>query len=260
MPSCIRCGATLDSTAKFCVMCGYPVRNNNQKASQNGGTQKSSTSQQSDVVLCIRCGKKRKLSDKLCWNCGCTNQDQIGLAGSVTASQQMWTKEQYITELNRMIGYFNKVQSWYDAHDSYIKKRNEMEKELGDYSHVRRPRHRDYDIFDRITNSFFKDTALFLWVLSESISVVVFIIFICLVTLYWPAILLIAIGCWGLCGILICVGVLLWKKGVKEVSIKREELKKVNSQISSIYKTLWSYYKNYGFCLLGFDDTNPRKI
>jgi ribosomal protein L37E len=261
VPVCIRCGAALNATAKFCGMCGYPVKNNNQTVSPNSRTQNNSSSQKPNIVVCIRCGKKRKLSDNLCWNCGCKNQEQLGLAGSNTASQQMWTKEQYIAELDRLIAYFSKVQSWYDAHDSYIKRRNEMEKELGDYSRIRRPRHReDEDLLESLSNGTLKDVALFLWIFSASSIQVILLFFIGYSTKNLFASLLISIGCLGLCVILICVGVLLWKKRSEEEAKLREELKQVNSTISYIYKTLWDYYKKYGICLLGFEDTNPRKI
>lgn len=261
MPVCIRCGAITETGFKFCEMCGYPVQNNNQKASQNSGTQSNSSSSQSDVVVCIRCGIKRKLSDKLCWNCGCKNQDQLGMAGSNTAFQEIWTKEKYIAELDRMIAYFSKMKSWYDAHNSYIKKMNEIKKELGDDSHTRRRRHReDDDLFDLISNSTLKDAAAFLWVLSGSLSFTVLILFIGFSSVNLIASLLIAIGGLGICGLLICFGVLLWKKRAEEEAKLREELKQVNSQITYIYRTLWVYYKKYGPCILGFDDTNPRKI
>lgn len=258
MPFCMKCGSQLKPTDKFCGKCGYPVQLMPQNTTSEIEIQNITVSHLPSEIICLRCGTKHKLKDKLCWNCGCPNPPQTGQSRFNPAPQQLLSKHEYIAELDRMIEYFNKAQSWYDDYYTYLRDKEKAEadyRKTPEYKYLKHQNNLERALAYRRTR---KTSALLM-----SFGIVMAIIAL-LATPFisknsgWPLALLFVFGSLGLCAALIVVGfIILFKPTARKARVDSNQS---YSQANTVYIKLRNYYKNYGYCILAADDTDPRKI
>ena len=123
MTVCLRCGKQLGDTARFCGVCGYPVKRQQTTNTQIGNT----VPHQPKPIVCLRCGKQLRTDAKFCGGCGYPTQRQTRNQQTTTSSQagrqeprqqttanyatgnsvspQMMTREQLIAEIDRIEKY-----------------------------------------------------------------------------------------------------------------------------------------------------------
>lgn len=226
MPVCLRCGGQLSSTDKFCGFCGYPT--------------------------------KRPTRDKQT-----TSNNQNG-----KNAPQIRTKEELIAEIDRMLEYFSKAQSLYDEYDRCAKKVRRIENKRRlrtEYDLKNRRYTDDTDIFEDLEDSF-ETAKLLLSGDSDSIASVFFVlsglvfiaIVIILLLLRWPYSLMIAIGCSFFCSLFVFIGVYFIIKGNREERTEIQVIRQLYDEMKALKAEQLKYYKNYGYCIVDFDDADPR--
>lgn len=226
MPVCLRCGGQLSSIDKFCGFCGYPT--------------------------------KRPTRDKQT-----TSNNQNG-----KNAPQIRTKEELIAEIDRMLEYFSKVQSLYDEYDRCAKKVRRIENKRRlrtEYDLKNRRYTDDTDIFEDLEDSF-ETAKLLLSGDSDSIASVFFVlsglvfiaIVIILLLLRWPYSLMIAIGCSLFCSLFVFIGVYFIIKGNREERTEIQVICQLYDEMKALKAEQLKYYKNYGYCIVDFDDADPR--
>lgn len=224
------------------------------------------------MPVCLRCGGQIKETDKFCGLCGYTTKRQTRDQQTTSNNQngknippQIRNKEELIAEIDRMLEYFSKVQPLYDEYDKCAKKVRRIENKRGKRIEYNNKRHTDdTDIFEDLA-----DTFEFLEVLlsgdSDSIASVFFVlgifvfiaIILILLLLSWPYSLLIATGCSFFCSLFIFIGVHFIIKGKREEKTEIQAICQLHDEMDSLRNKLMNYYKNYGYCIVGFDDVKP---
>lgn len=151
----------------------------------------------------------------------------------------------FVTEIDRMLVYFSKVQDLYDEYDRYVEIQNA---EQGDNEEsflvfllkfVLAPFTHEY-----------ADLANGLIWLGLVISVFGVFILISEIFTYYK---LIAIGCFLVSGLLCYIAVILFVENRKN---KRQERKHMESVIANLKE----YHENYGYCLVTFENANPKML
>ena len=227
MSVCLRCGGQIKETDKFCGFCGYPIKRPTQDQQTNSNNQN---------------GKN--------------------------VPPQIRTKDELIAEINRMLEYFSKVRSLYDEYDRCAKKVRRIEDKRGkriEYNNKNERYTDDTDIFEDMEDNF-----EFLKVLlsgdPDSIASVFFVlsifmfiaIVVILLLLRWPYSLLIAVGCSFFCSLFVFLGVYFIIKGKREERTETQEICKLYDEMKSLKAKQIKHYKNYGYCIVDFDDADPR--
>lgn len=227
------------------------------------------------MSVCLRCGGQIKETDKFCGLCGYTTKRQTRDKQTNSNNQngknippQIRNKEELIAEIDRMLEYFSKVQPLYDEYDKCANKVRRIENKRGKRIEYNNKRHTDdTDIFEDLA-----DTFEFLEVLlsgdSDSIASVFFVlgifvfiaIILILLLLSWPYSLLIATGCSFFCSLFIFIGVHFIIKGKREEKTEIQAICQLHYEMDSLRNKLMNYYKNYGYCIVGFDDADPRVL
>lgn len=261
MPVCIRCGANLADTCKYCGVCGYPVKQTPAYACSNM-SRANNSSQQTKAPVCIRCGKQFGQNDKFCGECGYPiNQKTQSYAPNDrqqvnNTTPRKWTKEETVAELDRMLAYFSSFQDLYDKRDTYSGIYYERLSE-------RETRYNSYRYYDENPQ----------WTLINSYSLLFTISFISLIAaalilalnilFRWEYAVLIAIGCFVLSGFCCYFGVVLLIKDNKHKRTSSKELTEYKTRIEAVYNELKRLYENYGHSIVELEYTNPvilRKI
>ena len=258
MPFCMKCGSELKATYKFCGKCGYPVQPIAQTTQNKIEIQNKTASHQPVNIICLRCGITHKLSDKICWNCGCPNPPQSGQSRFDSAPQHLLSRREYVEELDRMIDYFSKAQSWYDDYYTYLR---EKEKKEAEYRRTPEYKNLKHQYNQKLIAARRRRKATFGLLMTSSIVIAIIALLTTpFISKYhgWPLALLFIFFSLALCIALMVVGFLVMNK---PTTVKaNDDILQPQSQADPVYIKLREYYKEYGYCILGFEDTDPRKI
>lgn len=200
------------------------------------------------MAVCLRCGKQLGVTARFCGTCGYPVNRQQTATTNPTGNlvpPQIMTREQLITEIDRMLIYFSKVQDLYDEYDRYVEIQNA---EQGD----------DEDSFLVFLLKFvlapftheYADLAKgLIWL---GLVILVFGVFI-LISEIFTYYKLIAIGCFLVSGLLCYIAVILFVENSKNM---RQERKHMESVIANLKE----YHENYGYCLVTFENANPKML
>ena len=210
------------------------------------------------MPVCLRCGGQIKETDKYCGVCGYPAQKQArtqqttkcNQAGN-TAPSQLRTTEEFIAEINRMLAYFSKVQSLYDEYES-------CEKSVKELKRKRKNRYEDKDFFENLESLSKGDSDV---ISSCFFTLGAFLTFVMIPTfLYvtWPYSLLIAIGLSYFCALFVFLGVRFTIKANKEKKAEVLAIYQYGNRMESLDAMLRNYYNSYDYCIVRFDDSNPR--
>ena len=266
MSGCIRCGAKMEPDDRFCSACGYPAQKTKVQSTYASGATSYTTvtntrSVNVNIPVCIRCGAKIEATYKNCPNCGyaiqrpnqqqssnsdettgsTTNQESKTYTGPVnTKPPQINTKEECIAELTRTYWYFNTMHAEYDEYDACIRNSNFASRE-----YRKRTRH------DSDETNF----SIFFCAVGTALFIVGIVIWLLFEESFYKSILWLIIG--SLIG---SAGVLMWIKEDSINRILRKEIKNNTSRQVQLAKELTKYYKNYGYCIIGPQYSNPKII
>ena len=227
------------------------------------------------MSVCLRCGGQIKETDKFCGLCGYPTKRQTRDQQTNSNNQngknvprQIRTKEELIAEIDRMLEYFSKVQPLYDEYDKCAKKVRRIENKRSKRIEYNNKIHTDdTDIFEDLADSFeslklllsgdFDSIASIFFVLGIFVFIAIILI---LLLLSWPYSLLIATGCSFFCSLFIFIGVHFIIKGNREEKTEIQVICQLYDEMDSLKNKLMNYYKNYGYCIVGFDDVKPRYL
>lgn len=239
MSVCLKCGANIKTTYKFCMSCGYAVHQSVQQTTSNNAASNNTTPTK---TVCIGCGSTIKVTDKFCMRCGCptqlqTQQKTINRNQKISYTPPDWNRDGYINELNRIYSHFYLVQPTYDDYDD--KMRISAEKTAEYYSLN--------DLDDLYNKLLFFSSATG-------------IILIILGFWFWDktepllnqAVWFIAGSIIGSIGVFLEVIKLLFRRKI------RKEIKECNTIRASLAAELTKHYANFGYCIVGPEYTNPR--
>lgn len=210
------------------------------------------------MSVCLRCGGQIKETDKFCGLCGYptkrqtkTQQTTTSKQASNTAPPQLRTMEEFIAEINRMLAYFSKVQSLYDEYES-------CEKTVKELKRKRKNRYEDKDFFESLellSKGEPDEISNWLFSLGTVLTLLMIPIFI---FLPWPYSLLIAIGLSYFCALFVFLGVRFTIKANKEKQAELLTISQYGNRMESLDAMLRNYYNSYDYCIVRFDDSNPR--
>lgn len=277
MPFCDKCGKPIDTTAKYCGLCGNPV----QPIIQTDQSIKGTAFQQTNNPIpkrktCLRCGEELEPNGEYCSYCGYPvkrktressannnsaanqstqskkQQTSSNNQAQYTVTPQIKTREECIADLDRMIAYFSQVQNLYDEYEQCLRT-----KRIKAYR-VRRVYIEEEDFSELMDDLLVKKDPLtiasFFFTLTVLLQIASVFIFLLLSK---PGSILISIGCFLLSGFSCYGGVRFIIKDNIQTQANNARL---NYQINSLRTELINYYYNYGYSIVSFDESNPKTL
>ena len=163
--------------------------------------------------------------------------------------------EELIAEINRMLAYFSKKQALYDEYETYKTRLSDRKRAMA--RERRRYRYHEPDLLEILESLNNGDPDTFAALFFTLSSVVFVVIIVVLIFVQWPYSLLIAIGSSFFCGLFGFLGVRFFIKTMRGARAERLSFYQLKNQVKALQDELMNYYKNYGYCIVRFEDSNP---